>query len=721
MAGWFSPNFRAVPFHAARSAILLNPLANVLPRLSRRAGERTWREMVAQETAQVNNTAVINNPVEYLKMVQLGHLHGNLFVYQFNTEGLEPEKKSWQYQKYLANTFHPASREAYERFLGVFKEKRWGVLVGEPGSGRETAAIALHTSCGLQVHQVQFGQENDNPDETPHRLLSRTKPIPGAGYIVDLSMMNSVDERVVHAIRVLWQKLEGYDSALTVITPPGTYDTAFPDVPVFKVDRPLAIDVLAKHLKYFPDAEGVEVLARWSQVKTLMAKASPADAVRMANVGFRAFSARDMQESMGAWINEAIGIYSDWKAELDRWFDEHRGGLEAAWNRIVLISVATFEGLDSEKVLRAADTLAPMLRVEKGDAGGLTGLGVEPTLRLVGAERGEDGRVHFTKPEYATAVLDYVWSQLPRIHEELLAWTDAIAAEHPKECLEAVRGAWVGLALRRNDPELTIRLLNEWMEGKASRKAVAELAAEVASWPDFGSKMRRKLYEWARKPKTDEHAAVVATACAIYSRDDAVSALFRLKWLAQADSVKAREAALDALEEIADNARGFFDVVRAIVDDWSHSGVPAERREIARRFITDRLARVEDEVPELLLGIEARSDGLRDKMARHVADMWRSILGQRVDESTLKAVGPWVTCVLTSESRSELVTRIFVEAVAGTEREPGGAEASRRTVTLGQAIIEWCERHGVDQGSRAVYGLLTRLYTTHEPFRSRGG
>ena len=676
--------------------------------------------MVAQQAAPVNNSAVFNNPVEFLKMVQLGHLHGNLFVYQFNAQGLEPERKSRQYQKYLADTFHPASREAYERFLEVFKAKRWGVLVGEPGSGRETAAIALHTSCGLQVHQVQFGSDNDNPDETPHRLLSRTKPIPGAGYIVDLSMVNSVDAQIVNAIRALWQKLEGVDSALIVITPPGTYDTAFSEAPVFQVDRPLAIDVLAKHLAYFPNAKGVEALPRWPEVRTLMTEASPTDAVRMANIGFRTFTARDTQERFDAWVYEAIAIYSDWKAELDRWFDEHRGGPEAAWNRIVLVSVATFEGLDSEKVLRAADTLAPMLRVEKGDAGGITGLGVEPTLRLVGAERGEDDRVRFTKPEYAAAVLDYVWSQLPRIHPELLAWTDAIAAQHPKECLEAVRDAWIGLALRRNDPELTIRLLNEWMEGKAPRKAVAGLAAKVASWPDFGSKMRRKLYEWARKPKTDDHAAVVATACAIYSRDDTISALFRLKWLAQSDSEKAREAALDALMEIAEDTEGFFEVVRAMVDDWSHSGVLAERRKIARRFIIGRLARAENEVPELLLRIESTSGELRDRTVRHVADMWRSVLGQRGDEAMLEAVGPWVACVLEPEASCELVTRIFVEAVAGTEQVPGGTEANGRTIVLGQAIIEWCDRNGVDRGARPVYGILTRLFTAHEPYRDGG-
>lgn len=672
--------------------------------------------MVTQETAQVSNNVAINNPVESLNMVQMGHLHGNLFVYQFNTEGWEPERKSWQYQKYLADTFHPASREAYERFLGIFKEERWGVLVGEPGSGRETAAIALHTSCGLQVHQVQFGQDNDSPDETPHGRLSRTKPIPGAGYIVDLSTMNSVDDRVVEAIRGLWQKLDGYDAALTVITPLGMYETAFPGAPVFEVDRPHAIDVLTEHLEYFPDTEGIEALARWPRVRTLMAKASPADAVRMANVGFRAFSARDTQDSVGAWVNEAIGIYSDWRAELDQWFDKHRGGPAAAWNRIVLISVATFEGLDSEEVLKAADTLAPMVGVEKGNAGGITGLGVEPTLELVGAERGEDGRVRFTKPEYAAAVLDYVWSQLPRIHGELLAWTDAIVAERTKECLEAVRDAWIGLALRRNAPELTVRLLEVWMEGKAPRKAVAGLAAEVASWPRFGSKMRRKLYEWARNPKTDEHAAVVAMACAIYSRDDAVSALFRLKWLAQADSVKAREAALGALEEIAEDPAGFFDVVPVIVDDWSHSGVPAERRKIARRFVIGRLARAEDKVPELLLRIESASGELRNRTVRQVADMWRSILGRRGAEDTLEAVGPWVTCVLESETRREPVTRILVEAVAGTEQVPGGTEASGRTFVLGQTLIEWCDRNGVDRGARPVYALLTRLFTAHEPY-----
>ncbi|WP_157756101.1 hypothetical protein [Nocardiopsis dassonvillei] len=666
---------------------------------------RFRREMAENPAGTVNNTSI--NLGQILKLVQVGNLYGNISFHLGDMVHTETEAVLEEYQRYLAATFSPAEPELYRQFRKEFEQQRWAVLAGEPGNGRETAAIALHAWCGMRVHSISL-------DEQPGKRLARTLPIPGNGYLVDLSALTRIDRSTVMELRALRARVAENEAALTILTRPGQLTGELHELPVFHVRRPPGIAVLSEHLKYLIGENRQKVWTTWQGVQDKVRDAVPSDAVRLARIAYQSRPTDD-RTCTETWIRGALDAYGDWKGELNGWFAEHSGDT-GAWNRIALIAVAVLEGRQALEVFDAADDLAQVLGERPRGVGGIFGPGVDLTLETVGAKRVPGDGVCFTRPEYADAVLEYVWEQLPRLRKHLVAWMSGLVAENP-QLVTPVREACVRLALSRKDQPLTVDFFDNWAKSARTRQAAADFAAKIASSPDLGKEIRKRLYDIARNPTPDHHQAVaVASACATYGRTNPASALTRLKWLAQAESEKVRQAALDALEELAEDGEQWFDVVGAVLNEWCHEGVSPRRREVAFRFLVRALSASTEGVPERLLWSSTHPDAAR--AADHVADMWGAVLGRRDDDLALEAVGTWISCVLEDASRFEEVSDILVRAAAGGRSGLSEEAVSRRTVTAGRMIVHWCERNDVDLGTRAVYTLQARLYKAHDPTSS---
>lgn len=650
----------------------------------------------------VDNTFV--NLGQILKLVQVGNMHGNISIHLGDMVHTETEAILGEYQKYLVATFSPADPEAYQRFEKVFDEQRQAILTGEPGNGRETAAIALHASCGLRVHSIPL-------DEKPRMRLARTFPAPGNGYLVDLSALTRINDPTIKELRALGARAVASEAALTIITRPGQLVGELHEVPVFTVRRPQGIDVLSQHLHSLFEESTQKVWTTWRDVRHRMRDAGPADAVRLARIAYQS-KPTDDRTCTETWIRKTLSAYGDWRSELDGWFAEHRGD-DAVWDRIVLISAAVLEEQDPSDVLDAADALARVVGVPPGQAGGLSGLGVDPTLEAVGARRTQGRGVCFTRPEYADAVLEYVWEQLPRFREHLVTWVSELVAETNSRLVAPVREACARLALLRRDQSLTVDFFDRWAQSGSTRQVAADFAAEIASSPDLGRAIRDRLYSIARKPASDHQAVAVARACAVYGRTNPVSALVRLKWLAQAESERARQAALDALEELAKDTELWFEVVDALLNEWCHEGVATARRETALRFLVRALTASTEGIPERLLWSRTYTDSTR--ATDHVADMWGTVLDQGDEALAREAVGTWFSCVLEDASRFEDVAGVLVRAVSGGDRGLNEERVNRRIVIAGRMVVRWCEHHGVDIGHKAVYALQARLYGVHGP------
>ncbi|WP_211717643.1 hypothetical protein [Nocardiopsis sp. MG754419] len=673
--------------------------------------------MSEQFGAEVSNT--VHNQGHILSLLQIGHMHGHVSIHMGDLRQTETEEVLAEYQSYLVATFQPADPPAYESFREVFREKRWGLLLGEPGSGRESAAIALHDFCGLRVHSPVL-------DEKPHLRLDRLFPVAGGGYLIDLSGVSSPGENLVRAVLSLKERVVSQKAALLVIASSERFATELPQAPLLWIERPSGIDVLSRHLERLMGEGLGTTVTRHEAVRERMSKAAPADAARLARIAYRTYLPLQQQEiDVANWINQVLDAYGDWRKELDDWFGNHRGEGDA-WHRIVLISTAFLEGHEASTVLTAADALARKLNIPPGDAGGLLGIGTDPTFEVVGAERVAGESVRFTRPEYADAVLEYVWAQFPRIREALIGWSGELVTGAPGNFLATVCRSWVRLALLRGDSALTMTLFDRWAGHTETERAAVEFSVAVASSPVLGRALRKRIREIARKSAGDHRSQTVAEVCVGYGRTDPVSALVRLKWLAEADEERVRRIvpiALDRMVTHEPNEELWAEVVHVIVNEWCHEGVSARRRWIALRFLVRTLGRLEAGVPERTENPGSGASHLIGSAVGHAVHMWRAVfdlcaadleeerVGQRAKdrEAVVNTLGAWIRVALSDDSRADAVVNTLVGAAAPPKG--GDARTGARAFTAGGLILRWCERNGVDDTHAVVHRLLARLYT----------
>lgn len=675
--------------------------------------------MSEQPGAGINNT--IHNHGRILGMLQIGHLHGHVSIHLGDLGQTETEEVLAEYQSYLVATFQPADFPAYESFQKVFREERWGLLLGEPGSGRETTAIALHDSCGLRVHSPAL-------DEKPHLRLDRLFPVSGSGYLIDLSGVPNPSENLVRSVLSLKERVTAQGAALVIIASSDRFATELAQAPLLRIGRPRGVHVLSRHLEHLLGMGLSETVVRQKTVRERMSEAAPADAARLARIVYRTYlPLREQEIDVTRWITLALDAYSDWRKELDGWFEERRG-TDDAWHRIVLITTAFLEGREVSVVLIAADALARRLGIPPGDAGGLLGLGTDPTLKAIDAERSEGESVRFTRPEYGDAVLEYVWEQFPRVREALISWTGELVADASADLLATVCRSWVRLSLLRADAELTMTLFDRWAGREGTDRAAIEFAVDVASSPELGRVLRKRLREIARKPSGDRRSLTVAEVCVGYGRTDPVSALVRLKWLAEAEESRVRRVVPIALERMATGMASEelrTEVIHVVVNEWCHEGVSARRRWIALTFLNRFLGRLETDLPERLLRIESEGAGLVGATTDHVIRMWRAVFdlcaadlkdertGESAKELVLSTLGAWIHAALSDDSRSDVVVEILVGAAASPRKDD--ARVSERAFTAGGLVLAWCERNGVDDAHTVLHRLLARLYTANTP------
>ncbi len=677
----------------------------------------------------VRNT--VDNQGQILNMLQIGHMHGHVSIYFGDLWRTETDELLAEYQSYLVATFHAADLAGYRSFQARFRDERWGILVGEPGSGRETTAISLHDERGLKVHSVSVradAAQSATRDERPDLRLDRLFPVPKNGYLVDLSAISNPDERLVGAVRSLKQRVLAVDgSAVLFISRSGPLEVELAGAPVLRVRRPPGADVLSRHLEHLV-GEGTRDLVLGAEgIRELLDEAAPADAARFARIAYGVHQTRRGEEiHLNTWVSQALDAYRDWRGELDEWFERH-SGVEAAWNRVVLIATAFLEGLETLTVLSAADELAEQLSIPPGDAGGLLGLGTDPTLEAISARRGPDDRVSFVRPEYAYAVIEYVWEQFPRLRDALIRWSGDLSAQDDR-LLKAVCQAWVRLTLLRRDLGLSTRLFEKWAEGEKTGRIAEEFAAEVAASPDLGRGLRGLLYGLAKRTTSDRRTLIAARVCARYGRTDPVSALYRLKWLAGSSDEKVRRAVASALEQMSAHGEVWGELVRAVVDEWCHEGVPVERRRVAARFLVDALRREGEGMPRLVERVRQNEGAWGGTTSRTVSRMWRAVLdqcadllemdgnGRRVTDAAVHAIGPWIVYAASDADGFTLVSKILSGAAVEEGRTvPLDARSNRRMVTLGRLVLRWHEIERRDDLLPVVHSLLARFYVAGDP------
>ncbi|WP_210842009.1 hypothetical protein [Nocardiopsis sp. B62] len=607
------------------------------------------------------------------QLLQARDVYGN--IYFGDVKHLEPSRYPEEYLDYLASVHVVESESEFERASRGISKRRYGYIVGNPGSGREITAVTLLVRNGFSVRYLLLEAEELGQ-------LSRIPHQSGLGYIIDLSSLGESFDDAKRKIMNFWIQAKSMGCVVLVVLRPGQRSKeGFQSSPL--VMQPVSgVRVFASHLEHLTGESASAWVSRRDVVEVLDS-ATPESAVRLARISAECHPR--FEADLDAWVSSSLAAHGRWGQEIENWFDGHRGE-GGVWSRIVLISCAMFEGLDAVTVLSSADRMAEDLGRSCGDAGGLAGSGVAAALRMVGATCSADGAVGFDGYQYGSAVLDYVWVQHPRMRKELLEWSTRQRTEISTEQAEELAARWAKLLIRNGSEEWDVRAFRFWMEKSGTLSMAVAFAAHVASAPTFGKRMRARLYTIAKNPVIPMQAKAVALVCERLGRVNITSALVRLRHLAGAEDGSVRAQVENSLVALAGVDSAWYPLVLEVVG-WI-GGSDDNRENVACGFVVRELNSLEENGSLRLLN-RAESSVEADRVGVAIAWMWSALLDTSNEELVARAAEKWIPLAVRRCAQGEVFRELLKSAIQGGTRSTR-AEITRRTVTANRAVSLWC-------------------------------
>ncbi|GAA3749518.1 hypothetical protein HDA32_001119 [Spinactinospora alkalitolerans] len=594
------------------------------------------------------------------------------------------------YVEFVRETFVSAVPERHRRFVSDLKATGSGAVVGEPGTGRRWAAIAALAELGLPIRPVQV--EEDEAWSAAKLVCDS-----GQGYLIDLSGTGPLTETRAQSLHSYAAKARERGSAVVIVMRDGqSPDGGIGGARRLPVTAPRGRDVFLRHLHHLLPAADADAWLKDERVTAALDEARPASAARMARLAHEAFLA-DPQVGQDDWITLALSAYGNWEEELKKWF-ERRQSEAGIYDRVLLATVAMLEHEPADQVLIAAARLAGELEVAPSDATGISGAGLEATVRRVGAEVGPDRTVRFTDLAYSPAVLDYLWWQHPRVRKPLLDWSTRIPdGGHPPTWPARIAERWLGLAERHDDFAWVTGLFIAWARSARTVDVAVAMAGNVAARPREGRAMRRTLYEIAKNPSDRALAIAAVRVCSTYGTLDPGTALTRLKWLADLPDDKVRHEVHRTLSHFAASPEIRPQVLRELTE-WANDPRRRGRHQVAREAIAALLATVDDTGLPVLLADAMAAE--QRPLNRAIARAWHPLL----ETEYQPLAGPPITAWLNSLVKERGDFAVIADILSGA------AEDSIPRVAAASKLIDHWHAEQDSGGTPMILELKNRVH-----------
>ncbi|GAA3433029.1 hypothetical protein [Kutzneria kofuensis] len=400
--------------------------------------------------------------------------------------------------------------DGFVQAQAVLAEKQSVLIAGPAGAGRLTAAaMLLHRVGGAsRIRQVDI----DLGDEG-QPVLDTDQVRQGESLLLDLSTVDLPDYlRAIRELGALVDRVAEVGSLLAVVLP--DYERQVPSsnlrglrVELLLTPR-LARDVFEFHLK----ARGVSPGGSNPLLTAMF------DHPRAGELAELAHLVAESMATTGGWDESlvvALGALSNWSAELTETFAEHP---DAAW-RSLLLSAALLSGCPSDAVFEADRELARLLEFPDVEEHPFARPGLTERLADIGAEI-VDGRVRFSRPRYADAVLNHVWRNFPGLRSMLARWIEQLPRLARTSLVDGDRTVladrFTTLSLRHGMVNDLLQAARGWAsvgDNRTTALAVQVLGTAVLD-PASGWQFRRRVYAWARDGSVSPRlAGVVMSVC----------------------------------------------------------------------------------------------------------------------------------------------------------------------------------------------------------------
>jgi DNA polymerase III delta prime subunit len=515
-------------------------------------------------------------------------------------------------------------------------------LVGPPGCGRETTAIAAINQLRSGIRIRRFSLEDEDAEEIHAN---------GGGYLVraagsDRSRLGNC----VDAVRASGGYLVVISDAEAARTPTGAYP------PPITVEPPHSVQVYRHRVT----VQGLTEWWHWDEAPVLLEHARPADARRLTGLIEQIAPGGG---DLAAQQAEVLHAYRGWKDELCVWFDDHPEPHE----RALLVAAAALSPADEANVYTIASSLARRLEITMNGAG----LAWCPVTRLRDLLRADDenGRIVFRRHGFARSVLRHALTDYPLVRSDLLAWLAALPTDDavPHELRNSFAGTFADLAAEHGPAELITETARTWGADDLADLAFTALS-RTCLHPRVGGAVRRALYEWSYKARTPQTLKlVIARVCEPLGQTYPSIALTRLKHLATHGNRQVLGEVILAAQALATSNHPAEVLAAAL--DWcaetnpenlSPSGRRRRRRAGAMLFL--ELAR-----PVTASGLPELLDGDRPIDPMRYERGWRAALESIIafsarDIAFEDVARQWLDAALQHSQVRHGIVRVFVEA-----------------------------------------------------------
>jgi len=435
------------------------------------------------------------------------------------------------------------------------------ILVGGPGTGRYTAALRLLHGTGLRLREIR---PTFDPARGEQLTIAELPVAPGYAYLLELpEHAPHIQYGFARDIGAYCDSLARRGSAIAVTVTGTTWEQlgAVRDGPVLQVAAPPADLVLGRRLRQLRPDLALDWLAGQPQIAELLVDASPAEAVRLAQLAADVLTTQPgpagppvtAESDAGRQLVEAlVSAYHNWEVELTAWFHHHPDPRHRAF----LVAAAALEGAPAGRVLGAAEALDARLAGTDAPPAGLGHAGVRTLVEAVDAYLDDGHTVRYRRARYAEAVLDFVITdRADTFQRELWRWVSELPLRGgqrrgPVDRALATRSAELVLhtALRRRTPEILSQVAPAWSRRAGLRGALVHVLGIAALSPEIGAAVRQQLYRWAQGSGNPAVLIAVAEVCGGEFADFYVEqAMVRLGHLARHDIAEVDEAVLTAL------------------------------------------------------------------------------------------------------------------------------------------------------------------------------
>ncbi|GIE81702.1 hypothetical protein Aph02nite_76520 [Actinoplanes philippinensis] len=448
------------------------------------------------------------------------------------------------------------------------------VLMGEPDTGRRTAAVGVLGRLDLPLEEIPAW----DPGQPQQFAVSDLPAAADMGYLFKHPTGVPANSDFRTQLNSYVDKLSKLGSYLVVVATSTEWHATGAAVAenVLSVAAPSPRAVLLAEIRYRARRTDLQTLLDDQRIHSLIRQARPREVIRLAELILAVADVPDEDPGSGQQLATIAEAFQEWTEALTVWFQQHHSATE----RTFLLAAAILENAPARLVLRYAERLGESLDGSPTGRYDISAAGIRELAKEVGAEVAEaDGRLRFTRPAYGPAVLDFFLKDRSDTFRMILRdWfaKAPVVSRRSADAPELIAEALLGITIRHRDTSFLPPVVKAWADQPSLRRALIPLLTGTALSPEAGSLVRQLLNLWATKSSSTQIRQVVAEVCSSELADAYPRiALTRINNLAIRATDETAESIVTAVLRLWERPRLRRDVATKVLGWASERGSPA--------------------------------------------------------------------------------------------------------------------------------------------------